>query len=313
MKSLSIVVPIFKDSYLAKPFCAAAAQLTPHLAAMGILQMEVIFVSDGIESDVPTLMEVCDEFEFAKLISLTRNFGQHIAITCGLNHASGDFICYTDVDMEDPVDQIPVLIEEVVRAGADICVGIRGRKKVSWIRRQTSRLFHMILTKLTKLEVPPNGSTMRIMTRRYLGAYNQINERERYLPGIEAWLGFKTVYKEISQQPRALGESSYSFKRKLRLAVSAILSFSDLPLRIVIRIGFAISALSFLMGAYLIVNKVFFTSYQPGFTTTTTLIMFFGGFQVFVTGITGLYVGRILREVQNRPLYVIREKFKVGD
>jgi dolichol-phosphate mannosyltransferase len=152
---------------------------------------------------------------------------------------------------------------------------------------------------------------MRVMTRAYLTAFTGLTEKARYLPGIEAWLGHKTCYLPIVQQARTQGTSSYDFKKKIRLALAAVLSFSDLPLRIVVRIGFGVSAVSFLMGTYLVVSRMFFVDYQPGYTSTTTLIMFFGGFQILVTGLAGLYIGQILREVQNRPLYVVREKYKV--
>jgi dolichol-phosphate mannosyltransferase len=216
-----------------------------------------------------------------------------------------------DVDMEDPPSELPRLIRELEESNSEICVGLRVRKKVSVVTLLTSRLFHILLTKLTGLSVPANGTTMRVMTRNYLTAFVGLSEKERYLPGIEAWLGHKTCYLPIVQQARTQGKPSYNFRKKLRLAISAVLSFSDLPLRMVVRIGFYISALSFAMAAYLVVSRAFFANYQPGFTSTTTLIMFFGGFQVFVTGLAGLYIGRILREVQNRPLYVIREKFRL--
>ena len=312
MKSLSIIVPIYGDGALAMDFCQSLVQLKEKFLDVSVNQSEVIFVSDGVAEDIPQLQEACRRFEFAKYIAFTRNFGQHIAISCGLVHSTGDLVSYMDVDMEDPPSELPNLIRELETSNSEICVGLRIGKKVSFMNRLTSRLFHGLLTKLTGLSVPANGTTMRVMTRSYLNAFVGLHEKERYLPGIEAWLGHKTSYLPIVQQARTQGKPSYDFRRKLRMAISAVLSFSDLPLRMVVRIGFGISALSFVMGAYLVISRAFFVNYQPGFTSTTTLIMFFGGFQVFVTGLSGLYIGRILREVQNRPLYVIREKFRLA-
>jgi len=292
-------------------FCQSLVQLNENFLEVQVNQLEVIFVSDGIAEDIPGLQEACRRFDFAKYIAFTRNFGQHIAISCGLVHSTGDLVSYMDVDMEDPPSELPRLIRELGRSNSEICVGLRVRKKVSLVTRFTSRVFHILLTKLTGLSVPANGTTMRVMTRNYLNAFVELSEKERYLPGIEAWLGHKTCYLPIVQQARTQGKPSYDFRKKLRMAISAVLSFSDLPLRMVVRIGFYVSALSFVMGAFLVISRAFFTSYQPGYTSTTTLIMFFGGFQVLVTGLAGLYIGRILREVQNRPLYVIREKFRI--
>jgi glycosyltransferase involved in cell wall biosynthesis len=312
MKSLSIVVPVYRDGALAMDFCQSLVQLNDKFLDVNVNQLEVIFVSDGIAEDIPHLQDACRRFDFAKYIAFTRNFGQHIAISCGLIHSTGDLACYMDVDMEDPPSELPNLIRNLEESNSQICAGLRIGKKVSFVTRLTSRLFHVLLTKLTGLSVPANGTTMRVMTRSYLNAFAELREKERYLPGIEAWLGHKTCYLPIVQQVRTQGKTSYDFRRKLRMAISAVLSFSDLPLRMVVRMGFGISALSFVMGSYLVVSRVFLADYQPGFTSTTTLIMFFGGFQVFVTGLAGLYIGRILREVQNRPLYVIREKFRLA-
>jgi glycosyltransferase involved in cell wall biosynthesis len=308
MKSLSIVVPVYRDGALAMDFCQSLVQLNDKFLDVNVNQLEVIFVSDGIAEDIPHLQDACRRFDFAKYIAFTRNFGQHIAISCGLIHSTGDLACYMDVDMEDPPSELPNLIRNLEESNSQICAGLRIGKKVSFVTRLTSRLFHVLLTKLTGLSVPANGTTMRVMTRSYLNAFAELREKERYLPGIEAWLGHKTCYLPIVQQVRTQGKTSYDFRRKLRMAIS----FSDLPLRMVVRMGFGISALSFVMGSYLVVSRVFLADYQPGFTSTTTLIMFFGGFQVFVTGLAGLYIGRILREVQNRPLYVIREKFRLA-
>jgi len=312
MKSLSIVVPIFKDGALANDFCQSLDRITEEFLDAGVNRLEVIFVSDGVAEDMPHLQEACRRFSFAKYIAFTRNFGQHIAISCGLTHCSGDLAVYMDVDMEDPPSELPKLIRELEQSNSEICVGLRIGKKVSFISRFTSRVFHTVLTRLTGLSMPANGTTMRVMTRNYLNAFVELREKERYLPGIQAWLGHKTCYLPIAQQARTRGETSYSFRKKLRLAIAAVLSFSDLPLRMVVRIGFGISALSFVMASYLVISRAFFMDYQPGYTSTTTLIMFFGGFQIFVTGLSGLYIGHILREVQNRPLYVIREKFKIA-
>jgi glycosyltransferase involved in cell wall biosynthesis len=311
MKSLSIVIPIYRDGALSENLCQNLVQLKDKFLEVGVDELEVIFVSDGIAADVPHLRDVCQRYDFAKFIAFTRNFGQHVATSCGLAHAKGDLACYMDVDMEDPPSELPKLIRELDQTRSDICVGLRVQKQVSLVSRLTSRLFHMLLTKLTGLTFPENGTTMRVMTRKYLDAFVGLTEKARYLPGIEAWLGHSVSYLPIVQQARTQGVTSYDFEKKIRLAIAAVLSFSDLPLRMTVRIGFGVSALSFLMGTYLIVSRLLFVDYQPGYTSTTTLIMFFGGFQIFVTGLSGLYIGQILREVQNRPLYVVREKFRI--
>jgi glycosyltransferase involved in cell wall biosynthesis len=255
------------------------------------------------------LAELSKIFRFVRVIELSRNFGQHIALSCGYHHAIGDYVGMLNVDMEDPPIEIPKLLEHLKRQDLDIVLGVRKKRDSTMLVRITSYIFNTFLNKLTGYNVPTNVATLRIMNRKFLDAYNSLTEKSRFLPGLENWLGFKHGYVEIDHLRRKKGKSSYNFKRRMSMAIESILSFSDLPLRLITFLGLGISILGFIMITAIIIGKLFFIDFQAGYVSTLAVIVFFSGIQVIVIGAASLYIGRILKEVQNRPLYVIRNKY----
>lgn len=310
MQKYSFIVPIYNDGELAEEFCEEYLKVfQQHLGATDITrQSELIFVNDGSRDDSENaLVKLPTRFPFVRVINLSRNFGQHIALSCGYQHARGQFVGMLNVDMQEHPDQIPLLIRQIETSGCDIVFGIRRKRAGSTADSLSSRLFGIVLNKFTGYDVPLNIATLRVMNRRFVDAYNSLSESSRYLPGLESWLGFKRGYVEITHQERRRGRSSYNFKRRLMMAADAIISFSDLPLKLTVLVGFAVVAVSFLLALALMVQKVFFVNVQLGFTSTLCVIILLGGVQLSVIGLASLYIGRILREVQHRPLYVIRD------
>jgi len=307
----SFVVAIFNDGWLAREFCMEFQRVfRQYLNTQGIEgTVELIFVNDGSRIDSwQHLTELVAEFPFVRTIDLSRNFGQHIALSCGYMNASGEFVGMLNVDMEDPPDQIPVLLDLIQKGDHDIVYGLREDRKSPWIESLTSKAFNLLLNKLTGHDLPLNIATLRVMDRRFVDAYNSLTEKSRYIPGLEMWLGFRKGFAKIKHKQRAKGRSSYSFSKRLSMAIEAIISFSDLPLRWLVKFGFLVSFLGFVLGLYWLAQKILLPNVAAGFTSTITLIIFFAGVQIIVAGFAGLYIGRVLKEVQNRPLYVIREK-----
>ena len=170
-------------------------------------------------------------------------------------------------------------------------------------------VFYSLLNWLTGNYVPTNAATLRVMSRRFTDAYNSLSEKSRYLPGLETWLGFNSGYLYITHQQRKKGKSSYNFKRRLSMATESILSFSDFPLKLITGFGLLVAVIGFLLIAILVLQKLFFVNFMPGYTSTVSIIVFLAGVQILVIGMASLYIGRILKEVQNRPLYIIKEKY----
>jgi glycosyltransferase involved in cell wall biosynthesis len=310
----SFIVPIYQDAGLAGAFCSSfETAFQDHLGISEIdAEVELIFVNDdGTEATSAILKEVCDEYGFAKFIELSRNFGQHVALSCGYRHASGSYVGMLNVDQEDPPDQIPKLLDALEGSTAELALSLRQGGRIPAFSNGSSRLFNWILNKATGYDVPLRVGTLRVMKRRPVELLNSLAERSRYLPGLEAWLGFRVVYVPTRQQPRTAGRSSYSFRRRLRMAFEAIISFSDLPLRFLVLLGAIISVVGFLLAGFLVLSALFFTAYQAGYPSTMAAIVFIGGLQISVVGLASLYIGRILTEVQRRPLYVVRNRYKI--
>lgn len=308
----SIVVPIFNDGELARDLCIELARVfTAYLGHGDVARdVEVIFVDDGSANDSPSLLKAaCDEFAFAKAILLSRNFGHHIAISAGYRAACGRYVGVINVDQEDPPSQLLLLLDEIGKGTVDVVGGRYRKRRVPLISRATSALFLATMNRLTGYTLPSNMATMRVMTRRAVDVYNRLTEKSRYLPGLEMWLGLKHAWVEIEHQQRRAGQSSYNFQRRLRMAIASIISFSDYPLRMAVKCGTALAAIGMLLAIALVADRLFLrtTLLLPGYTSTIVVIVFLGGVQIMVTGVASLYVGRILAEVQQRPLFVVRE------
>lgn len=308
--SYSFVVPIFNDGSLAEEFCREYRRVFEEFLGDTAIadRIELIFVNDGSRDDSAEILAgLPEKFPFVRVINLSRNFGQHVALSCGYKHATGDHVGMLNVDMQDPPSEIPALLRRIEQGDVDIVFGLRRQRVGSKLDRMTSFLFGVTLNKLTGYDVPLNVATLRVMNRRFTDAYNRLTETSRYLPGLESWLGFKRAYVEIDHQERKRGRSSYNLRRRLLMAADAIISFSDLPLKMTVFLGFAVVGVGFLLTLVLILQKMFFADVQLGYTSTVTVIVFLGGVQLILIGLASLYIGRILREVQHRPLYVIRD------
>lgn len=307
----SFVVPIYNDGNQAENFCVAFEKSFKDYLNEDSIEdhVELIFVNDGSKNDsIYHLKLLPSKYSFVKIVDLSRNFGQHIALSCGYKLAKGEYVGMLNVDMQEPPSEIPKLIEFIKKEGHDIVFGLTTERKTTFLNRFTSRTFAKILNYLTDTNMPLNVTTLRLMNRKFVDAYNSLTEKSRYIPGLEAWLGFSHGYLPVIHQERIDGRSSYNLRKRLSLAVNSIISFSDFPLRLIASIGLFIAFLGFILIVVLLIGKIFFVDYQPGYTTNVSLILFIGGIQIMVVGFSSLYIGRILKEVQNRPLYIINEK-----
>ena len=314
----SFVVPIYDDGPLAQPFCEAIQPVFEQLLGTGKVadQAEVIFVNDGSRNDSQEfLLAASRQFPFVKVIELSRNFGQHVAVSCGYRFASGEYVGMINVDMQDPPDQIDVLLQAMLEGNVDIAVGLRTERGESLLNSITSRAFNFSLNLLTGAKTPLNAASLRIMTRQFVDAYNTLADKTPFIPGLENWLGFRHAYVPIRHQFRTRGKSSYTFRKRWRMAVESIIGFSDLPLRLAATLGFFITCVGMVLIAGLIVQQLFYLDFLPGYTSTITAVVFLGGLNLMFLGLVSLYVGRILREVQGRPRFIIKsfEQFSFTD
>lgn len=311
----SFVVPIYNDEYLAEDFCLEFQDAFRGFLGVNSIEkhVELIFVDDGSMVSAGQLQALSTKFPFVRSVRFSRNFGHHIALSCGYALASGDLVGTLNVDMQDPPDQLPVLIQALFDDELDIVIGLRRKRQDAFLKRITSRLFIATLNALTGDSMPADFACARVMSRRFISAYNQLTEKSRFLPGLERWLGFRRGFVTIEHRERGNGKSSYNFAKRAAMAINSVISFSDLPLRMAAIWGFFVAGLGLVLGLGIIVEKLLLLDILPGYTSLASLILFFSGNQLGFTGILGIYLGRVLVEVQNRPLYVIESQHNFAD
>lgn len=312
----SIVVPIYNDAYLARALCEKIRDVFNEFLNHGNYPdsaFELIFVNDGSANDsLIVLLNLIAEFDFIRVIDLSRNFGQHVAISCGYRQALGDVIIRMNVDMQDSPSYIPMMIREMSNCHADLVVGQYSERQSTLITRFTAYIYFSIFGFLTGISVPQNTSSLRVMSRRFIDAYNSIGERSPFPQGIDQWLGFNQTYVPIEHSARIDDKSSYTFRSRLKLAVDGILYFSDKPIRLVTTFGFCTSLVGLSMAGWIVFERMLGTNFLPGYASLLAAILFAFGFNIGFLGLIGLYVGKIFQEVKNRPQYLIREIYEAN-
>ena len=312
----SFVVPIYRDAALAADFCTSFHEA--FRSRLGVDEIaddvELIFVNDdGTRETTVELMAVCDRFSFAKVIELNRNFGQHIALSCGYRYASRRARRDAQRRPGGPALGDPEADRRRSNrrdAEMAICLRTSGGRPAG--RRWTSRIFNWALNKATGDDLPLNLGTLRVMKRAAVDRLNDLPERSRFLPGLESWFGFRTRLRRDdpaaanrraapATAPRAAcgWRSRRSSPSRIYRSGSSSCSAWWCP-----RIGFALAL-------FLVISQLLFTDYQPGYPSTVAAVVFVGGVQIAVIGLASLYIGRILTEVQHRPLYVVRRTYKL--
>lgn len=272
---------------------------------------EIILVNDASpDNSWAEIVKQCSLNPKVKGINLSRNFGQHYAITAGLHFAGGEWVIVMDCDLQDRPEEIPNLYKKAME-GFDIVYARRVARKDGFFKRLSSTLFHWVYNWLSGLNADKTIANFGIYKQCVIEEYNSMPERARSFPSLVKYLGFRDTAIDVEHAERAEGKSSYSLYKLLKLSFDVIVSNSNKPLRMAVGIGFGISAVSFLLAIYNLIAKWVGIIRVPGFTTMVFSIWFVGGLLLFVMGIQGLYIGKIFDQVKGRQLYVIREKINL--
>jgi glycosyltransferase involved in cell wall biosynthesis len=269
---------------------------------------EIVCINDGSKDNtLECLIKHHQRNRAIKIINLSRNFGKDIAMSAGLDYASGAAVIPIDADLQDP----PELIEEMVakwREGYDVVYATRrSRQAESWLKRLTAETFYRVIDKLSPVSIPSNTGDFRLIDRRVVEAISQMPERTRFMKGIFAWVGFKQTAVFFDRPDRYKGSTKWNYWKLWNFALDGIISFSLVPLKIWTYIGLCISLLAFLYGSFLIIRTLILGIDVPGYASTMVVILFLGGIQLITLGIIGEYLGRVYEEVKKRPLYLVRE------
>ncbi|GAC1335587.1 MAG: glycosyltransferase family 2 protein [Beijerinckiaceae bacterium] len=270
---------------------------------------EAIFVDDGSSDTSAIFLEARAKSDPRfRFIKLSRNFGHQIAISAGMDAARGEAIVVMDADLQDP----PEVVHEMIarwKDGFQIVYARRlSRGGESAFKRATANLFYRALARLSAVEIPRDVGDFRLIDRTVLEAFKQMPERDRFVRGMFAWLGFRQTAVDFHRPARIAGETKYPMWKMLRLALHGVVGFSDAPLRLAIWMGLTVSAVALLYGLYVIGLYLSHSRLVQGWTSTMVVVSFLCGANMLMTGIIGLYIGRIHAEVKRRPLYVIEKR-----
>ena len=300
----SIVIPVCNEEQSLPELCARLQTLGSQLDG----DMEVILVDDGSRDASYSLMQEMNERDPRfKAVRLSRNFGHQIAITAGLDIASGRAVVVMDADLQDPPE---VIVEMAAkwREGYEVVYALRAQRTgESVFKRLTAAAFYRTLQRLTDIEAPIDVGDFRLVDRRALEAFRAMRENNRYVRGMFSWIGFRQTGVRYERAERYAGTTKFPTRRMLQFAIDAIVSFSNVPLRLALNLGFLLAGLSFLAGLAAVVAKVTDAFLVPGWASLVVAICFLGGIQLMILGVMGEYIARIYDEVKNRPLYVVAD------
>lgn len=301
--SISLVVPMFNESAMCQTFFNAVLPIIKGVTE----RFEIVCVNDGSRDNTT---EVLQQFHAQdsriKVINLTRNFGKEIALTAGIDFATGDAVIPMDADLQDPPELIPKMIKRW-QEGYDTVIAVRSdRRSDTYLKRTTAHAFYRVIGRMSEVPIPANAGDFRLLDRVVINALKSLPERNRFMKGLYAWVGFNQAFVEYSRPKRAAGISKWKYWRLWNLALEGIFSFTTIPLRIWTYLGMFVAAMSGIYGTYIIIRTLIFGIVVPGYASLLATILFLSGINMIGLGVLGEYVGRIFIEVKRRPVYLVQ-------
>lgn len=304
---ISVVVPLYRCEPFIIELCSRLCNTLDIIHS----EYEIILVNDNSPMhDWEQVVAVCQTNSKIKGINLSRNFGQHYAITAGLNYSTGNWVVVMDGDLQDKPEEILRLYDKAT-SGYDVVLARRCERQDSFFKRTSSHLFYKTLAYLTDTEQNAEVANFGIYNQKVIQAIMSMHDKIRYFPTMVKWVGFKSTEIEVEHAARSAGKSSYSFKGLLRLALNTILAFSDKPLRLTMKLGIAISGLSFLFALITLFRAITGHIAVMGYSSMIISVWFLSGVIITLLGMIGLYIGRIFDQVKNRPIFIISETVNI--
>lgn len=301
MAHLSVVIPVYKAEAcldeLYRRLVAALASITQ--------DFEILMVEDcGADRSWDIIRELAARDPRVKGLQFSRNFGQHYGITAGLDHCDGDWVVIMDCDLQDRPEEIPRLYAKA-QEGWQVVIARRGKRRDAWHKRMMSWLFYKLFEWLADVKHDAETSNFRILSRKVVLGFRQVREQLRFLGGIVSWLGYPTATVDVEHGERHAGRSTYTLRKLWKLASETIVAYSDKPLRLAIRFGFALALFAFAYGSYIVVHAIRYGSAITGWASLIVSMYFLGGITIAILGVMGIYIGKAFDESKKRPLYVV--------
>lgn len=308
---ISFVIPVFNEGAGLQEF---HQQFQDYLEQEQFTNVELIYINDGSsDNSLDVLKTFLEDDHRVKIVNLARNYGKEIALTAGLDLASGDAVIPIDADLQHPFQIISEFIQKW-REGYDVVYAVQVERKQGVIRKLLSKLFHRLMARFSQdLTIPKGAGDFRLMSRRAVDKLNQMREKHRVMKGLYCLVGLKQTAVEFKANPRHEGSTKWSFFKLLDLSIDALTSFSTAPLRVATLLGGFSGFASLAFALLTIVKTILFGDPVAGYPTLITVILFLGSAQLLCLGIIGEYLGRIFNETKNRPLYFVEDVYESAE
>ena len=299
---LSIVIPCFNEQEVIHD----CYEILMEVVKSTQLTTELVFIDDGSSDDTLTiLLSIQQNDGNVKIVQLSRNFGKEAALTAGLVNTSGDAVIVLDADLQDPPELIPSMIDAWQQGYQIVRMRRSERDGEGFFKLLFAGNFYRILNSISDIDIPCNTGDFGLYSRQVIDNLNNLPEKNRYMKGLFAWVGFKTTVIYFKRAPRFKGKTKWNFFSLITLAIDGITSFSITPLKWITAIGTSVALIGFLFGIKIVLEKLFFGISIPGYSSLFVAISIMGGVQMMMLGIVGIYVGKAYIETKNRPIYII--------
>lgn len=303
---IGTVIPVYNEE---GNLATIHQRLSAVMQALGTTDHQLLFVNDGsTDRSLAILKGLAAADPHVAYIDLSRNFGHQVAVCAGLDHVQGDRIVIIDCDLQDPPELITTMMQRMDEGHDVVYAQRRSRQGESTMKRWTASLFYRMMDRITSVKIPVDTGDFRLISRRVVEVLRQMPEREKFLRGQIAWMGFRQTAVEYDRQARQAGDTGYTYRKMIGFALDGITSFSNFPLKVATLSGFFVSLISFVLMIYALWSRFVWKVYEPGWTSLMLSVLFIGGIQLIAVGIIGEYIGRIATNVKQRPLYLIREQ-----
>ena len=305
MKKITILVPVYNEEEVVEIFYKEIIKV---INSIKNYRFEILFVNDGSKDNTLNLIKKMQKKDkIISYIDLSRNYGKEIAMAAGIDNVDADAMIIIDVDLQDPPELIVEMIKYFEEGYDDVYAKRKSREGESFFKKWTSKVFYKFLEKISKIPIQKDTGDFRLLSKKAISSLKQLRESQRYTKGLFSLIGFKKKEILFIRKPRAAGKTKWNYIQLTNLAVEGITSFSIVPLKLTMFLGFFLFLVGIIYLMYVIVKALFFGIDQPGYASLMSVILFIGSLQFIFLGIIGEYVGRMFLETKKRPLYFINE------